>query len=157
MNINVTILAQAVTFAAFIWFCARFVWPPLTRAIEARQKTIAEGLAAAERGRLDLEAAGKRTGEMLAEARQQAQDIIAQAERRGAQIVEEAKGTARTEGERIVAGAKAEIEQEFSRAKEALREQVAALAIAGAEKILRREVDAKAHAAMLTQLKQELR
>ena len=157
MNINVTLLAQAVTFAAFIWFCARFIWPPLTRAMEARQKTIAEGLAAAERGRLDLEAAAKRSNEMMAEARQQVQEIIAQAERRGAQIVEEAKGTAKTEGERIIAGAKAEIDQEFSRAKEALREQVAALAVAGAEKILRREVDAKAHADLLAQLRQGLR
>lgn len=157
MNINVTMLAQAVTFAAFIWFCARFVWPPLTRAIEARQKTIAEGLAAAERGRLDLEAAAKRSSEMLAEAKQQVQEIIAQAERRGAQIVDEAKVSAKTEGDRIIAGAKAEIDQEFSRAREALREQVAALAIAGAEKILRREVDAKAHADLLSQLKVQLR
>ena len=157
MNINVTMLAQAVTFAAFIWFCARFIWPPLTRAIEARQKTIAEGLAAAEKGRLDLEAAGKRSSEMLAETRQKSQEIIAQADRRAAQIVEEAKQTAKNEGDRLIAGAKAEIEQEFSRAKEALREQVAGLAVAGAEKILRREVDAKVHADLLGQLKQELR
>ena len=157
MNINLTLIAQAITFAIFIWFTAKFVWPPLQRAMEARQKTIAEGLAAAERGRLDLEAAAKRSGEMMAEAKQQVQEIIAQAERRAAQIVEEAKGAAKTEGDRIIAGAKAEIEQEFSRAKESLREQVAALAIAGAEKILRREVDAKAHADMLAQLKRELR
>jgi F-type H+-transporting ATPase subunit b len=157
MNINVTLFAQVVTFAAFIWFCARFVWPPLTRAIEARQKTIAEGLAAAERGRLDLEAAAKRSAEMLAEAKKQMQEILVQAERRATQIVEEAKHTAKSEGDRIIAGAKAEIDQEFSRARETLREQVAGLAIAGAEKILRREVDAKAHADLLSQLKQELR
>ena len=157
MNINVTLLAQAVTFAAFIWFCAKFIWPPLMRAIEERQKTVAEGLAAAERGRLDLEAASKRSGEMLAEAKTQVQDIIAQADRRAAQIVEEAKRTAKSEGERIIAGAKAEIDQEFSRAREALREQVADLAVAGAEKILRREVDAKTHGDLLLQLKQELR
>jgi F-type H+-transporting ATPase subunit b len=157
MNINVTMLAQAVTFAAFIWFCARFVWPPLTRAIEARQKTVAEGLAAAERGRLDLEAAAKRSSEMMAQTKQQVQEMVAQAEHRAAQIVEEAKGTAKVEGDRIIAGAKAEIDQEFSRAKEALREQVATLAVAGAEKILQREVDAKAHADLLAQLKQGLR
>jgi F-type H+-transporting ATPase subunit b len=157
MNINLTLIAQAVTFAIFIWFTVKFVWPPLQRAMEARQKTIAEGLAAAERGRLDLQAAAKRSSEMMAEAKQQVQEIIAQAERRAAQIVEEAKGAAKSEGERIIAGAKAEIDQQFSRAKEALREQVALLAIAGAEKILRREVDAKAHADLLSQLKQELR
>jgi F-type H+-transporting ATPase subunit b len=157
MNINVTLFAQAITFAAFIWFCAKFIWPPLMRAIDARQKTVAEGLAAAEKGRLDLEAAAKRSGEMLVETRQKSQEIIAQADRRAAQIVEEAKQTAKSEGDRLIAGAKAEIEQEFSRAKEALREQVAGLAVAGAEKILRREVDAKAHADLLAQLKQELR
>lgn len=157
MNINVTMFAQAITFAVFIWFCAKFIWPPLTRAIEARQKTIAEGLAAAEKGRLDLEAVARRSSEMLAETRQKSQEIIAQADRRAAQIVEEAKQTAKSEGDRLIAGAKAEIHQEFSRAKEALREQVAGLAVAGAEKILRREVDAKAHADLLGQLKQELR
>ena len=157
MSFNLTVIAQAVAFALFIWFTVKFVWPPLLRAIEARQKTIADGLAAAERGKQDLEAAGKRSAEMLGEARQQVQDTLAQAERRGAQIVEDSKGTAKAEGDRLVAAAKAEIQQEVSRAKEALREQVAALAIAGAEKILRREVDAKAHADLLAQLKQELR
>jgi F-type H+-transporting ATPase subunit b len=157
MNINLTLIAQAITFAIFIWFTVKFVWPPLQRAMEARQKTIAEGLAAAERGRLDLQAAAKRANEMMGEAKQQVQEIIAQADRRAAQIVEEAKGAAKAEGDRLLAGARAEIDQEFSRAKEALREQVAALAIAGAEKILRREVDAKAHANLLSQLKQELR
>jgi F-type H+-transporting ATPase subunit b len=157
MNINLTMIAQALTFAIFIWFTVKVVWPPLLRAVEARQKTIAEGLAAAERGRLDLEAAAKRSTEMMAEAKKQVQEIIAQADRRAAQIVEEAKGAAKAEGERLLTGAKAEIDQEFSRAKEALREQVAALAIAGAEKILRREVDAKVHADLLAQLRQELR
>jgi len=157
MNINVTLFAQVVTFAAFIWFCAKFIWPPLLRAMETRQKTIAEGLAAAERGRLDLEAAAKRSNEMMADAKKQTQEIIAQADRRAAQIVEEAKVAAKAESDRLLMGAKAEIDQEFSRAKETLREQVAALAIAGAEKILRREVDAKAHADLLSQLKQELR
>jgi len=157
MSINATLLAQVVTFALFIWFSTKFIWPHMMRAIETRQKTVAEGLAAAERGRLDLAAATTRTNEMMAEAKQQVQEILAQAERRAAQIVEEAKGVAKGESDRIVAGGKAEIDQEFSRAKESLREQVAALAIAGAEKILRREVDAKAHADLLSQLKQELR
>jgi len=156
MSFNLTLFAQMLTFAAFILFTVKVVWPYLLRAIEERQKTIAEGLAAAERGRQDLEAAGKRSNEMLAVARQQAQEIIAQAERRGAQLVEEAKGIAKAEGERLVAGARAEIDQEFSRAREALREQVAQLAIAGAEKILRREVDASVHAGLLSQLKQAL-
>jgi len=157
MSFNLTLIAQMLAFAAFILFTVKLVWPHLLRAIETRQKTIADGLAAGERGRQDLENAAKRTVTMLNEARQQAQDAIAQADRRGNQIVEEAKGTAKAEGERLVTAAKAEIEQEVARAKEVLREQVAALAIAGAEKILRREVDAKAHADLLAQLKQELR
>lgn len=157
MSFTLTVIAQAVAFALFIWFTIKFVWPPMLRAIEARQKTIADGLAAGERGRQDLENAAKRTVTMLNEARQQAQEAIAQADKRGAQIVDEAKGTAKTEGDRLVTAAKAEIEQEVARAKEALREQVAALAIAGAEKILRREVDVRAHADLLAQLKQELR
>ena len=157
MNINLTLIAQALAFAIFIWLTVKFIWPVLTRKIEERQKTIADGLAAGERGKQDLENAAKRTNEMMGEARQQVQETIAQADKRGAQIVDDAKGTAKIEGDRLVTAAKAEIEQEVARAKEALREQVAALAIAGAEKILRREVDAKAHADLLNQLKQELR
>jgi len=157
MSFNLTLIAQMLAFAAFILFTVKVVWPHLLRAIETRQKTIADGLAAGERGKQDLENAAKRTAEMMGEARQQVQDTIAQADKRGTQIIEEAKGTAKTEGDRLVTAAKAEIEQEVARAKEALREQVAALAIAGAEKILRREVDAKAHADLLSQLKQELR
>jgi F-type H+-transporting ATPase subunit b len=156
MNINLTLFAQAATFAAFIWFTARFVWPPLMRAIETRQKTIAEGLAAAEKGRRELELSSQHAEEALREARSRAQEIVAHGDQRAAQIVEEAKQAARLEAERLVAGAKAEIEQEISRAREQLREQVAAIAVAGAERILRREVDAKAHAELLSQLKQEL-
>lgn len=156
MNINLTLIAQALTFAIFIWFTAKFVWPPLSRAIEARQTQIAEGLAAAERGKQELEQAAVRTADMLRDARQQAQDILAQAERRGGQIVEEAKIAASEEGARLVAGAKAEIEQEVSRAREALRTQVAALAIAGAEQILRREVDEKDHAELLASVQSQL-
>lgn len=156
MNINLTLLAQAATFAIFIWFTATFVWPFLMRAIETRQKQIADGLAAGERGKQDLEQASRRTGEMLREAKQQAQDILIQADRRAAQILEEAKNAAKAEGERLVAGAKAEIEQEVSRAKEMLRTQVAALAVAGAEQILEREVDAKAHADILASVQRQL-
>jgi F-type H+-transporting ATPase subunit b len=156
MNINLTLLAQAATFAIFIWFTARFIWPYLSRAIDDRQRHIAEGLAAAERGKQDLEQAAVRTADMLREARQQAQEVLAQAERRAAQIIEEAKVAASDEGGRLIAGAKAEIEQEVSRAREELRTQVAALAVAGAEQILRREVDAKVHAQLLGSIQAQL-
>jgi F-type H+-transporting ATPase subunit b len=156
MNINLTLFAQAATFAIFIWFTAKFVWPHLSRAIDARQKQVAEGLAAAERGKQDLQQAAVRTEAMLKEARDKAQEIIAQAERRASQIIEEAKATASEEGSRLVAGAKAEIEQEVSRARETLRTQVAALAVAGAEQILRREVDQKTHADLLASVQGQL-
>lgn len=156
MNINLTLLAQAATFAILIWFTIKFVWPPLLHAVETRQKTIADGLAAAERGRLDLELAGKRASQELHTAKEKASDIIALAEKRASEIVEEAKNSAKAEGDRIIAGAKAEIDQEVNRAKEGLRQQVAELAVAGAEKILRREIDAKAHSDMLTAIANEL-
>lgn len=156
MNINLSLFAQSATFALFIWFTIKFVWPPILRAIEQRQKVIAEGLAAAERGKQDLELASKRAGDLIREAKEQAQDILAQAEKRAAQIVDEAKSSAKAESDRIVAGAKAEIEQEVSRAKDTLRAQVAGLAVKGAEKILRREVDAKAHADILDSVAAEL-
>jgi F-type H+-transporting ATPase subunit b len=156
MNINLTLIAQAAAFGIFIWFTARFVWPPLLRAIETRQKQIADGLAAAERGRQDLELASKRADDVVREARQRAQDILSQADKRATELVEEAKGQAKAEGDRIIAGAKAEIEQEVFRAKESLRSQVAVLAVQGAEKILRREVDAKAHADLLNAVAAEL-
>jgi F-type H+-transporting ATPase subunit b len=156
MNINLTLLSQAAAFGIFIWFTAKFIWPPLLRAIETRQKQIADGLAAAERGRQDLEQASKRAADVLREARGQAQELLAQADRRASQLVEEAKAQAKVEGDRIIAGAKAEIDREVFRAKEQLRAQVAALAVQGAEKILRREVDAKAHAELLTSLQKQL-
>jgi F-type H+-transporting ATPase subunit b len=156
VNINATLIGQVVWFALFILFVMKLVWPYFERIIAERQKTVAEGLAAAERGRQDLERASQRTTDMLREARQQAQEILAQAERRGAQIVEEAKVAATEEGSRLIAGAKAEIEQEVSRARETLRTQVAQLAVAGAEKILRREVDAKVHADLLASVQSEL-
>ena len=156
MNINLTLFAQAITFAAFIWFTAKFVWPPLMRAIQTRQKQIADGLAAGEKGRQELELSGKRASAELAQARVRAQEIVALAEKRAAQMVEEAKDIAREEGNREKGAAKAEIEQEVARARETLREQVAALVVAGAEKILRREVNAQAHAELLNQLKREI-
>ena len=156
MNLNLTLFAQAATFALFIWFTVKFVWPPLLRAIEARQKTIADGLAEAERGRSSLADAQKQTDVLLRDARARAQEIMVSAEKAASQRVEESKTQARTEGERLVAAAHEQIEQEVQSAKQVLREQVAQLAVAGAEKILRREVDAKAHADMLNQLKAQL-
>lgn len=156
MNINFTLIAQAIAFAVLIWFTVKFVWPPLLKAIETRQKEIADGLAAAADGKNALEAAAKKSEVTLTEAKQKASEIIAQAEKRGTQIIEEAKANAKAEGERIIAGAKAEIDQEVNRAKEGLRAQVSTLAIAGAEKILRKEIDAKAHSELLSKLAAEL-
>ena len=156
MNINLTLIAQAAAFALFIWFTVKFVWPPLLRAIEARQKTIADGLAAADQGRKSLETSTRQAEDAVKAARDRAAEVVAQAERRAAQMVEEAKAAAKGEGAREKAAAKAEIEQEVQRAREQLREHVASLAVAGAEKILRREVDAKAHAELLEGIKKQL-
>ncbi|MGB4812930.1 MAG: F0F1 ATP synthase subunit B [Methylophilaceae bacterium] len=156
MNINFTLVAQAIAFAVLIWFTVKFVWPPLLNAIEARQKEIADGLAAASEGRSSLEVAAKKSEVTLNEAKQKAAEIIGQAEKRASQIVDEAKGSAKVEGDRILAGAKAEIDQEVNRAKEGLRAQVSQLAVAAAEKILRKEIDAKSHSDMLSKLAAEL-
>jgi len=156
MNINLTLFAQALTFAAFIWFTVKFVWPFMLRAIETRQKTIADGLAAAEQGKKSLESSTRQAEKTIQDARGRAGEIVTQAEKRAAQMIEEAKNAAREEGEREKAAAKAEIEQEVSRAREQLRAQVAMLAVAGAEKILRREVDAKAHAQLLDSIRARL-
>ena len=156
MNLTFTLIAQAATFILFIVFTVKFIWPPLLRAIESRQKTIADGLAEAERGRSSLAEAQKQTDAILREARARAQEIVVAAEKMASQRVEESKSQAKTEGERLLNAAKAAIEQEVQSAKQQLREQVATLAVSGAEKILRREVDAKAHADMLNQLKAQL-
>jgi F-type H+-transporting ATPase subunit b len=156
MNLNFTLFAQAAAFILFIWFTVKFVWPPLLRAIETRQTTIADGLAEAERGRSSLAEAQKQTDVIVREARARAQEIVVAAEKMASQRIEESKSQAKTEGERLVNAAKAQIEQEVQSAKQQLREQVASLAVAGAEKILRREVDAKAHADMLNRLKAQL-
>lgn len=156
MNINATLIGQSITFIIFVWFCMKYIWPPIMNALATRKKIIADGLAAADHAKLDLELARKRATENMHDAKVQAAEIIAHAEKRAAQLVEEAKMTAKVEGERQLTAAKAEIVQEANRARESLREQVAALAVAGAEKILRREVDAKTHAALIDQLKAEL-
>jgi F-type H+-transporting ATPase subunit b len=156
MNFNFTLIAQALVFAAFIAFTIKFIWPPLLRAIETRQKTIADGLAAGEQGRKSLEESSRRAETTVQDARTRAADILAQAEKRSAQMIDEARSAAREEGGREKAAAKAEIEQERTRAREQLRDQVASLAIAGAEKILRREVDDKAHAQLLDDIKRQL-
>ena len=156
MNLNFSLVAEALTFAAFIWFTVKFVWPPMLRAIEARQKTIADGLAAAEQGRRSLEISTREADEEIRKARDRATEIISQADKRVAQMIEEAKNAAKEEGNREKAAAKAEIEQELARAREQLRDHVAALAVAGAEKNLRREVDAKAHADLLDSIKRQL-
>jgi F-type H+-transporting ATPase subunit b len=156
MNFNFTLIAQSLVFLAFIAFTIKFIWPPLLRAIEARQKTIADGLAAADQGRKSLESSSRQAEQAITDARNRAAEILSQAEKRGAQMVDEARGTAKDEAGREKAAAKAEIEQERTRAREQLRDQVASLAIAGAEKILRREVDAKAHAQLLDDIKRQL-
>ena len=156
MSFNLTLIAQAVAFALFIWFTIKFVWPPMLRAIEARQKQVADGLAAAEQGKKSLEVSSKQADQAIQQARVRAAEIIAQAEKRDAQMVEAAKVAAKSEGDREKAAAKADIQQEAQRAREQLREQVAALAVAGAEKILRREVDANAHAELLDGIKKQL-
>ena len=156
MNLNFTLVAQAIVFVAFIGFTMKFVWPHMLRAIETRQKTIADGLAAAEQGRKSLEVSTKQADEEIRKARERAAEIVSQAEKRTAQMIDEAKTSAREEGNREKAAAKAEIAQEASRAREQLRDQVASLAVAGASKILQREVDAKAHAELLESIKRQL-
>ena len=156
MNLNATMIAQAIVFTLLIWISVTVVWPMLLRNIEIRNRKIADGLAEAERGRSSLADAQKQTDAMLKEARARAHEIVAAAEKAANQRVEESKLQAKTEGERIVAAAHAQVQQEVQSAKQQLREQVAQLAINGAEKILRREVDAKAHAGMLDQLKAQL-
>ena len=156
MNINATLIGQSITFFLFVWFCMKYVWPPIMQALTTRRQQIADGLASAERGKLDLELAQKRASVSMHEAKEKASDIVAQAEKRATQIIAEAKDAAKIEGDRIIVGAKAEIDQEIHRAKESLRQQVADLAVAGAEKILRREIDAKAHSELLSAIKSEL-
>ncbi len=156
MNINLTIIAQMFTFGFFVWFCMKFVWPPIMNALLERKAMIADGLAAAEKGQYEEELAKKRAVEILKEAKDKAQDIITQADKRASEIVEESKDTARIEAERIVTAASAEIEQETTRAREALRGQVVTLAVQGASKVLKKEIDAKANEDLLNDLVAQL-
>jgi len=152
VNITVTLLAQMIAFGLLIWFVNKVMWGPLSGIMEARQKRIADGLAAAEKGKHEEELAKKKAIEVIKEAKNQAADIVAQSQKRASEIVEEAKVMARTEGERIVTAANADIEREINQAREVLRTQVATIAVAGAEKVLKREIDAKSHDALLNDL-----
>ena len=156
MYLNATLFAQIAVFIILALFTMKFVWPPIVKALDERAAKIADGLAAAERGQHSLDLAAKRSAETVREGRVKMGEIIAQAEKEAQRIIEEAKHQARLEAETTVLAAKAEIELETTRAREALRERVADLAVAGAEKILLREVDAKAHAVMLAELKKDL-
>ncbi len=156
MNLNLTLVLQLITFAVFVWFCRKFIWPFLIAAMRERQKTIADGLAAAERAEKDLNLAQQRAADQLKQAKEEARQIIEQARLRGTQMVEEAKNDARAEGERQKEAARAEIDQEVNRAKEALRSQVAVLAVAGAERILQASVDRNRHSELLNKLAAEL-
>ncbi len=156
MNITVTLIGQMAAFVLLIWFVNKVLWGPLNALLAERQKRIADGLAAAEKGKHELELSEKNAKEALRNAKLQAADIIAQSEKRASEIVEEAKDNARAEGERLITAAKAEIEQEVNRAKEQLRAQVASIAAAGAEKILKREIDRKAHDDLLKDLASQI-
>ena len=156
MNINLTLFGQTIAFIIFVWFCMKYVWPPIVNALEERKKKIADGLAAAERGKHDLELSEKRAAEVIRDAKGKAADIISGAEKRGNEIVEEAKGDAKVEGERLVDAARSEIDQEINRAREALRREVASLAVSGASQVLGKEIDAKAHSKMLDELAAQL-
>lgn len=156
MNINATLFLQAIVFAILVWFTMRFIWPPITAALDERARKIAEGLAAADKAKADLAAADRRVEEELTRVRNEAAAMRADAERHAQAIIEEAKARATEEGGKIVAAARAEAEQQLVQAREALREQVAALAVKGAEQILRKEVNAGVHADLLQRLKTEL-
>ncbi|MFQ5994650.1 MAG: F0F1 ATP synthase subunit B [Acidiferrobacterales bacterium] len=149
MNVTVTLIVQMVTFGMLVWFIMRFLWGPLTSLMEERQTRIADGLAAAEKGKHDLELAEKRATAALRQAKSQAADIITHAERRAAEIVDGAKGEAKVETERIMAAARSEIHQERNRAREDLRGAVADLVVLGASRILEKEIDAKSHGKLL--------
>lgn len=152
MNITLTLIGQILTFAVFVWFIKRYLWVPILTMMEDRQKRIADGLEAAERGQHDKELAEQRVRERLQEAKQQAAGIINDAQKRAGEIVEEAKAVAVTEGKRIQESAQADIAQEINRAKEQLRKQVAGLAVAGAERVLEKEIDPAVHQAALAEL-----
>jgi F-type H+-transporting ATPase subunit b len=156
MNINATLIGQMIAFVVFVWFCMRFIWPPLTKALEDRRRTIADGLAAAERGQREQELGEKKALATIKKAKQEAAEVITLAEKRATEIAEAAKQHAKSEAERIIAAAHADIEQEINRAKEQLRAAVSQLAVAGAARILEQEVDAKTHARLLENVVKQL-
>ena len=156
MNINATLIGQAIAFFLFVVFCMKFVWPPILRALEERKKKIADGLAAAEHGKHEQQMAEARAKELLREAKEQAGVIISRADKRAAEIVDESKEDAKAEGERLLTAARAEIDQEVNRVKEDLRKQVVTIAMAGAGKVLEREVDEDAHADLMNKLAAEI-
>lgn len=156
MNLNATLVAQMVVFFILWWVVAKFIWPPLVKALDERAKKIADGLAAAEKGKAELELANKRVDQAMAEARTEGAQRVADAEKRAQMAADEIKQNAQAEAARIIAQAKAEAEQQVTRARETLRDQVAVLAVKGAEQILKREVNAQVHADLLNQLKAEL-
>ncbi|WP_293643808.1 F0F1 ATP synthase subunit B [Thiolapillus sp.] len=156
MNINLTLIAQLISFAVFVWFTMKYVWPPMIKAMEERKARIADGLAAAERGVHEKELAQQAALEKLHEAKQQSAEIVARAEKRAAEIVDEAKDQARSEGERLLTAARAEIDQEANKAREVLRSKVAELAVMGAEKILRKEINAEAHKDIVDSLAKQI-
>ncbi|MFD2191814.1 F0F1 ATP synthase subunit B [Pistricoccus aurantiacus] len=156
MNLNLTLIGQAIAFAFFVWFCMKYIWPPVIQALQERQKKIADGLDAASRATRDLEKTQNQVDEQLRESKAQASEILEQAQKRSNQMIEEARDQARQEGERIIASAKSEIDQEVNRAKEELRSQVARLAVIGAERILESSIDEKQHAKLVDKLAKEL-
>lgn len=156
MSINATLIVQMIVFAILVWFTMKFIWPPITAALDERARKVADGLSAADKAKAELAQANKRVEEQLAAARTDATQRLADAERLAQSMVEDAKGRANEEGAKIIAAARAEAEQEAAKAREALREQVAALAVKGAESILKREVNAGVHAELLSRLKTEL-
>ena len=156
MNLTATLIIQSLVFIILGWVTMKFIWPPLIKALDERQKKIADGLAAADRGNRSLDEAQKKIAQLDAEARARAQALMAETEKRAQAFIDEAKAHAKVEGDRLIAAAKAEAEQEIVRAKGALRDQVAVLAVAGAEQILAREVNSQVHAELLSQLKARL-
>ena len=156
MDFNLTLIGQTVAMIVFVWFCMKYIWPPVMKAIEQRRKEIADGIAAGEKGQKELADARHGSEAILADARQKAVQVVDLAHKRGNDLVAEAKTTATAEGQRLVSQAKGEIANEQNRARDGLRKEVAALALAGATKVLGREVDAKAHAQLLDELAAEL-
>lgn len=156
MNLNLTLIGQSITFFAFVWFCLKYVWPPIMNALEERKTQIADGLAAADKGKHEEELAKQGAAETLRKAKEEAAEIIAHAQKRASEIVDEAKDAAKAEADRLVHAAQAEIEQETNRAREVLRGQVVSLAVAGAGKVLKREIDEKANEDLLKDLVSQL-